>query len=89
MNPLLQWLLNNVALRRASRWLGGVATGLWIGQTYWREIKATREVWGVDATEWANALLAVIGASLTVGASGLAAAKRRRERKASELREAP
>ena len=83
MNRLLQWMVSSTQFKKWNGIVGGFCAGLWVALNYWREIKGTLEVWGIDKETWADFLLAVVGASGILLSVGLSAAKSRASKKVS------
>jgi hypothetical protein len=71
MKPLLAWAVNSMWFRKWSNTLGSFALGLWVSARYWRQIRATCEVWGIERDAWMGFLLAIIGASGVLLSLGL------------------
>ena len=80
MNRILQWAIGSTAFKKANSVIGGFALGLWTSATYWREIKATLAVWGVERDTWLRCLLAVAAAAGLSLSVGLSAAKTRQDK---------
>ena len=78
MNAALQWMVKSRAFRKASGMVGGFCAGMWVSATYWRQIKATLDVWGVSHETWMAALLGVMAAALSAGSVALTMANKRR-----------
>ncbi len=83
----LQAVFASTWYRKANSVIGGFALGLWVSANYWRQIRATLDVWGVERSTWLNLLLAIVAASGIGQSVWLSAAKQRRERQDASGRE--
>ena len=63
--------------------VGGFCLGLWVSARYWRQIRDSLSVWGIDRNEWLGFLVAVIGACGISASVVLSIEKKRREKKAA------
>lgn len=84
MNVLILWMENSTNFKKWNGIIGGFCLGLWVSANYWREIKGTLEVWGIDRETWLGFLFAVVGISGVLVSVGLSAAKKKRETKEQE-----
>ena len=79
MSKLLLWAIGSTQAKKWSGVIGGFCLGLWVSGRYWREIRATLDVWGVTRDQWAGFLLAVVGACGVGLSVALSVAKKRKE----------
>ena len=80
MHKLLQWAIGSTQAKKWSGVIGGFALGLWVSGRYWREIRAMREIWGIDKEAWLDFLVAVVGVCGVGLSVALSVAKKRKER---------
>jgi len=80
MQKLLTWMIYSTQFKKWNGIVGGFCLGMLASARYWRQIRATLEVWGVSRETWIGALVAVVGVC-GIGASvGLSAAKAVRQK---------
>lgn len=73
---ILKSIFGSVQFRELNALICGWALGMFMSFKCWRQIKATRDIWGVDADEWTKFLLGAIvatGATLSVTMTVVAA----------------
>jgi uncharacterized membrane protein len=87
MNKIFAWMIGSTQFKKWSGVIGGFCLGLWVSANYWREIRATLDVWEISRDQWHGFLLAVVGASGIALSVGLSAAKKRQEKTVSEQQE--
>ena len=75
MNRLLEWLIGSSWFKKYSAMFGGIALGMWVQATYWKQIKATLDIWGIPHDAWMKFLWAVIGAAGIAMSIGLTLVK--------------
>ena len=80
MKRIIEWAMGSTWFKKYSAAIGGVALGMWIEATYWREIRATLEVWGIERDTWLRCLLALAAAAGLSLSVGLSAAKTRQDK---------
>jgi hypothetical protein len=78
-SKLLAWLLGSSWFSKYAGWIGVAASVELIDGRYWRQIKATREAWGITNDSWEEALVAVIAASGVAASLGLTAMRQRKK----------
>ena len=59
---LIQWCIRSTWFKKWSATLGGIALGMYVQASYWKQIRDTLGIWGVDRDDWMHGLLAVAGA---------------------------
>jgi len=75
MKTVLQWFVQSTWFKKYSAFIGGIALGMWIEASYWRQIKATLAAWGIERDEFLDGLLFLAGAAGIAGSIGLSLAK--------------
>ena len=80
MTHIIQWMVRTAWFRKASSLLAGFTTGLWVSANYWRQIRATLEVWGIERETWLRCLLLVMAAGLGGLSVSLTRANERRDK---------
>jgi len=73
------WMIGSTNFKKWNGIVGGFCLGLWVSSTYWRQIKATLEVWGISREHWLGFLIAVAGVCGVSLSVALSAVKKRRE----------
>ena len=68
MTAILKWAVNNLTVRSLSKVAGGILIGLWIGQHYHVQIKATLADWGIAPDVFSRWL--VLGAGALIAGAG-------------------
>lgn len=84
MHRILQWMIGSTQFKKWNGIVGGFCLGMWVSGNYWRQIRDTLLVWGVDRDSWMSFLLAVAGASGVAASIGLSMAKKRQEKRAED-----
>jgi len=75
MIKVLQWFVQSTWFKKYSAVIGGIALGMWIEASYWRQIKGTLQAWGIERDEFLDGLLLLAGAAGIAGSIGLSLAK--------------
>jgi hypothetical protein len=84
MKHLVTWMIGSTAFKKSAGMIGAFALGVLVQAIYWREIRDTLMVWGIEKNQYMAALkwLIAAGGLSGVGASiGLSAAKKQREKR--------
>lgn len=81
MNKILDWLIASSWFKKYSAMIGGFALGMYCQAAFWRQIRGTLHVWGIDPAEWTKFLLAIAGAAGIVASIGLTMVKNQRAKK--------
>jgi hypothetical protein len=72
-------MVTSVQFKKWNGIVGGFCLGLWVSARYWRQIRDSLAVWGIDRNEWLGFLLAVAGACGISLSVALSMEKKRRE----------
>ena len=80
MNPILQWAIGSTWFKKTSGIVGGFAAGWLFSMTYWRQVKGTLEVWGIERSTLVQVLGVIVAAAGIGGSVALSLAKGRREK---------
>ena len=80
MNSILQWAIGSTWFKKTSGIVGGFAAGWLFSMTYWRQVKGTLEVWGIERSTLVQVLEVIVAAAGIGGSIGLSVAKKKRER---------
>ena len=56
MIKVLQWFVQSTWFKKYAAVIGGVALGMWIEASYWRQIKGTLQAWGIERDEFLDEL---------------------------------
>jgi len=81
---VIAWMVNSTQFKKWNGIVGGFCLGMWVSGSYWRQIRDTLMVWGVDRDSWMSFLLAIAGASGVLVSVGLSAAKKHNEKTKAE-----
>jgi ABC-type Fe3+ transport system permease subunit len=81
MNGFVTWMVGSTYFKKYLGVLGGFALGYLTAMTYWRQVNATLEVWGVEREAFRSFLIAVVGATCVVGSQVLSMVKAQREKR--------
>ena len=81
LNKFASWMIQSPWFKKYASFLGGVATGMWIMATYWRQIADTLKIWDIERATFLKTLLLVAGAAGISVSIGLSLAKSSREKK--------
>lgn len=76
--PILDWAVQSSYFKKYSAMIGGFVLGMYVQATYWKQIRATLDVWGVARDEWLQFLLVIAGAAGILTSIGLTMAKNKK-----------
>jgi hypothetical protein len=81
LNVLIQAVLKSKWGRRNANLIGAFLLGVWVQGTYYREIRAVLQYFGVERQEYLKYVVALAGVVLAAGGVGLSALSDRRKAK--------
>jgi len=79
-NRLLEWMISSTWFKKYSAAIGGFCLGAYFQARYWRQIRGTLDLWGVDRGHYLGALIAIAGAAGLAWSIALSAVKANREK---------
>ena len=80
LSSIFEYMVSSTYFKKWSAFFGGLALGMWLQGTYWKQIVGTLGIWGVTSSQWSGFLWAVVGAAGISTSIGLSVVKSRREK---------